>query len=698
MVPRVLLFWTVVAGMDPMTAVGQPSDPWRVWSDPLAIARYRDDHTVVVRSSFSSEPCAYDGNGQVDPAAIDCRYDHLFRPLGRHRYLYASGDEWVLVDERGAGALVRTWMTTGDGFAADFPPDLRLLVHLDGDPLPYIDWPLEQWFDGSHWPFVPPLVGNRATSAGARFALVPIAWRERLRISLAGPAASLDAARIWYQFTLQRHAPKPGTSSGIPADIGLWHGFLAQPAGSYPWPQAPSWIDDQVTVPAGATVAIADLKGDDVLLGLRLQPVDPAHWPQLALAVVVDGETRVPSLPLARLFGRGSAGDLPMQSRLVGVDAQGGGYLYLPMPHRQRLRLLLTHTGTQSADVAVRLGRLGAAAPADALPFGIQVTDGCIAGGRDAPDLPLLDVPGRGRWLGVSVEQHNAASDNANYLEGDERLYLDGARHPAWHGTGTEDFYNGGFYFDFGGYGHAHNGALAGAPWHQLAGPVPVASRMYRWLLTDAVPFHSDLSLRLERGAYGDQPLCSQALAWHYSAPLRALAPLRELDLADPASIAAAGYAAPPGATCAPLVAAYADEPPTERAGRICRFFEGASTFAFTLPRAVERLWLRRRFDGRDGGQVATIAVNGTPVGAAPYAAAHPHRRWQSVDIPLDLPAQSAGAQLAFEVTPADPEAEFTEAAYVLLASVGDVVFAHDFEPVTTTAATVTGGARRARR
>src|SRR5690606_22240448 len=100
------------------------------------------------------------------------------------------------------------------------------------------------------------------------------------------------------------------------------------------------------------------------------------------------------------------------------------------------------------------------------------------------------------------------------------------------------------------------------------------------------------------------------------------------LDLAVPASVAAANYQPPASALCGPLQAAYADEPPTHLAGRVCRFSGDASTFRLRIERPAQRLWLRRRFDGQDGGQAAQVLVDDVEVARFPYAQRNPHRRW----------------------------------------------------------------------
>lgn len=85
---RVRGIWALVVVVVPTIAHGHGGDPaWRIWDDPLSLSVHRDDHTVVLRSSFSPEPCLYDAAGQATPGGLECRYDHLYRPLARDRFL-----------------------------------------------------------------------------------------------------------------------------------------------------------------------------------------------------------------------------------------------------------------------------------------------------------------------------------------------------------------------------------------------------------------------------------------------------------------------------------------------------------------------------------------------------------------------------------------------------------------------------------
>ena len=77
-----------------------------------------------------------------------------------------------------------------------------------------------------------------------------------------------------------------------------------------------------------------------------------------------------------------------------------------------------------------------------------MLSDTCASGGN----LALYTDRGAGKVVGVSARYDANGAANLGYLEGDERAYFDNAIAPGWYGTGVEDFFDGGFYFDHGAF------------------------------------------------------------------------------------------------------------------------------------------------------------------------------------------------------------------------------------------------------
>jgi len=138
----------------------------------------------------------------------------------------------VIFEEPGAGATTRIWMVTGDlGRSKRLDPAVIIRVYLDGNPIPIIDAPLPDLFDGSTPPFLPPLVENQPFSSGDNYSYVPIPYRRGCRVALVGA----DSKKLWYQFSFHRLAEASNINTFTGAeDFGDWASLLS--ADGDPWP------------------------------------------------------------------------------------------------------------------------------------------------------------------------------------------------------------------------------------------------------------------------------------------------------------------------------------------------------------------------------------------------------------------------------------------------------------------------------
>ena len=118
---------------------------------------------------------------------------------------------------------------------------------------------------------------------------------------------------------------------------------------------------------------------------------------------------------------------------------------------------------------------------------------------------------GAGNLVGISHSMRGPPA--RRYLEGDERVYVDGRL--ALHGTGTEDFYEGGWYFNHGTFSRP----LTGNPVHRAGGPLcPGAdcTGAYRLLIGDSIPFSASLRFGFEHGNRNLVPAVYGTTAYWY--------------------------------------------------------------------------------------------------------------------------------------------------------------------------------------
>ena len=465
--------------------------PWEAWRSPVELTRVRASEPAGMRSSYCLSGCRYDRHSSGDS-----------------RFLRVEGDEGVLFEDRGAGAITRIWMTTGAGVSAPLDPDVRIRIYLDDAVEPTVDTALPSLFDGTLPPFLPPLVGNRSTSSGGYFSYVTIPYRTHCRIALVGA----QDARLWFQIGYRRASSRRGirTFDGG-EDFAPLSSLLSSP-GADPWISFGGRERQRtLELPPGESAVAYAARGEGVITGLWLD-APSSRWGHLRISLRFDGRRTV-DLPVRDFFAVGGGSQLPIRSLLIGLNADGRLYSYFPAPYFREVEARISNTGpAESGAVTVTMTtRLSDSRPLpDSGLFGAQLN----STERSVPvgDLPLLEVDGEGQWVGLVAELGSIRNGRRAYLEGDERIYIDGSPEPTLHGTGTEDLFNGGFYFDHGPFRHALHGMS-----RHVATPRGDSTTAYRLLLADAIPFRTRIRAELERGPTGELPMYSRTVAYYYS-------------------------------------------------------------------------------------------------------------------------------------------------------------------------------------
>lgn len=256
---------------------------------------------------------------------------------------------------------------------------------------------------------------------------------------------------------------------------------------------------------------------DAVLTGARLR-------------ITFDGRTTVDA-PIGEFFGTG-LGEHDVRSLMSSVDPGLDGWYtaWWPMPFAQHAKVEVVNAG----GVPIT----GATAEVTSVNRAIDSNTGYFHAshrrGHTVPgqDWNFVQADGAGTFYGVTHsmrglippgalqsadEPHSdvQVANQRNYLEGDERFYVDGAGEPAWHGTGSEDFYESGWYFRF---GTTFSMPLAGHPSHEINadGCQYDCTGAYRLLVNDAVPFRDGLVAGIEHGPVNDEPGDYSSTAYWY--------------------------------------------------------------------------------------------------------------------------------------------------------------------------------------
>ncbi len=447
---------------------------------------------------------------------------------GRFSCLRTDLDGCVIAEWQGAGEIASIWFTRDGG---DVSATGNIKIELDGRTV--LDAPLQDVVDGRLGaPFVYPLVANAELSSGGVYIKVPMPFRESMRITTGHNP-------FFYHVTFRSFADSTGVSTFDPTDPATEVIDTLRDAGYRdPKPATPGArrIGAQFgPVAPGDSVVLADISGPGSISELRLRipqivpddRVSDEILGGLRLRLTFDG-MRTADVPLGEFFGSG-LGEYEVRSLFSAMETAPDGWYtsWWPMPFARSAVVELVNGSPHpitaaevalvyapSSQWALELSPVG-----DAGYFGVEWHRGRTTPGQN---WVFTEEAGRGKLVGVTAAMIGLTPGDGSafrsirgYLEGDERIVVDDPSAVAIQGTGTEDFYEGGWYFNRGTFSNAQNGNTA----HELRRPgCPFScDSNYRYLVADAVPYQNRLLFGMEHGPLNDMPAIYSTAAFHYA-------------------------------------------------------------------------------------------------------------------------------------------------------------------------------------
>lgn len=222
----------------------------------------------------------------------------------------------------------------------------------------------------------------------------------------------------------------------------------------------------------------------------------------------LDQTTPAVLAPISSFFGFGEFGMFKTLGLMVGLDSDGWMYSYYPMPFEEGIKIeLINESSFDLSDLQAQIstetnnfkkGEYGY--------FKANYTSnlsGTSTALKNGQPMQFLNISGAGHIVGVTHSMSGAyfGVHSRFYLEGDEQIYIDGSLSHSFHGTGTEDFYNGGWYFKNG----VQNTPLFGATNHNYRNNRD-RTVMVRTFMTDPIYFRNGIDFKMEHGGVNDRP------------------------------------------------------------------------------------------------------------------------------------------------------------------------------------------------
>lgn len=423
---------------------------------------------------------------------------------GRYSYTRIEDGHQVIFDADGPGCIYRLWSAE--------PNDQKIEFFFDGSASPglvFDNW--KDMFLNKVFPFLEPFSRH---FIGGWCSYIPIPFEKRCKIVSHGEAKFL-------QITWQKFASADGVktfstdfSDEYKAKYEAVKKVWEKPS-TAPWgDQAPAgWVTHKniVTIPPGKSATILGISGAGVVR--KLTPAffcdDPEYYRKCVLEVYTDGERGKPDVwsPVGDLFLDGFTGWAAGRSVVIGYDGRCGHYSYWPMPFAKGIefRIINESNGEMKASLSALVE------PMTALPQDMGRFHAWWH--RENPTrmgkgFEMLTATGRGHFCGVN---HYMQSSNGqvSFLEGDEKAWIDDRDNTYYNGTGTEDYFNGGWYF----------GGTGGAPLYGCLVEDGGAVDAYRFHLTDLIPFQNKAHIEIEHGSANNFPADYAGVTFWYAEP-----------------------------------------------------------------------------------------------------------------------------------------------------------------------------------
>jgi hypothetical protein len=292
---------------------------------------------------------------------------------------------------------------------------------------------------------------------------------------------------------------------------------------------------DFLPVAPGQTVTLLDYHGAGIIrrFWVTIAPRAEMHVHSQAILRMYWDDEKEPSVecPVGAFFGVGF-GQQKDYISLPLNEISGGYNCYWPMPFHKHARWTLENRSNVKIDAFYYNVDFTAL---KSLPAGMKQFHASYR--RENPthadkNYTILDAEGDGQYVGTALFMQAIKPHDIGFLEGDEMIYIDDRHEPTppqWHhtmpvpqinGTGTEDYFCSGWYFDHGVYS---------APYHGVVIKNEAAAQVsaYRWNIEDAIPFHKKILVTIEHGTNNDHVADYSSVAYFYqSEPHKPYPPL----------------------------------------------------------------------------------------------------------------------------------------------------------------------------
>lgn len=359
---------------------------------------------------------------------------------GKYSFVRREPNGLVLADLEGPGVIYRLWTPT--------PTEDWLEFYFDGEAEPRIRVRFRDLFLGQTEPFAKPFVGY---GVGGFFSYVPLPYARSCKVVMRADRVQ------FYQINYARYAadsgvrtfqpgPEAAPSEPVARVRDLW-GRAGQDVSEFTAPPGVrvERVRKRLAVAPGRSAVLFEHEQPGRIVGLRLTPATALAGKarDVFLRIAFDSGRPAVLSPVGDFFGF-AWGEPAMRSLLIGATEREA-YCHFPMPFDRaaKVELVSEAAPTGSAlEVEAEVAYAAVARRANEGRFGAVWRRENPT--RTGEPFTLLEVQGRGHLVGCVLQAQGFESGKTLFFEGDDATWIDGRL--AVHGTGSEDFFNGGWY------------------------------------------------------------------------------------------------------------------------------------------------------------------------------------------------------------------------------------------------------------
>lgn len=431
---------------------------------------------------------------------------------GRYSFLKRNADSSLVIFQvKGSGVINRIWTPTPNSDTLDF--------YIGNTTLPTFSVSFMDLFSGKQFPFVAPLCGNQV---GGFFSYLPIPFNDGCTIISRG--SKIQFHQIQYRL-YNDHLPVKDFSLTLDEE----EKSALDKVGKLFNQQEKSWTDfitdstiqlheenESFVIHANETKTIFKKNNGGRILGIELGPAELFEGlsKDIDIKITWDDEPN-PAVfcPVADFFGF-AFGSSSMQSLLLGTQ-RNQCYSYFPMPFDRAAKIELINRSSateenKSNSIAVRI--IYSDQKRNIEQEGKFYTTWNSDQPAKGSSHVFADISGKGHYVGTMLQSQGLKAGMTYFFEGDDSTAIDGQLR--MHGTGSEDYFNGGWYALMDRWEGKMSLPLHGA----LDYSIPFCrTGGYRLFISDKMSFSKSLYHSIEHGPTNNSfPVKYTSLALYY--------------------------------------------------------------------------------------------------------------------------------------------------------------------------------------